>query len=215
MNSGKSIVIADDHWATRMGVRVALEMDGFKVVGEATTADEAVDVILEQEPDLCLLDVRMPGGGIDAARRVTEQSPQTAVVMLTASDEDEDLLDALKAGASGYLLKGMEPDRLSLAVAAVLEGEAVLPRNLVIKMADEFHGRGKRMKSSREGVAADLTDREWEVLNLLRDGMKTSQVAERLSVSQVTIRTHVSAILRKLRVPDRKSALAMLENDEA
>ena len=214
MSSGKSIVIADDHWATRMGVRVALEMDGFDVVGEATTADEAVEVVLEHEPDLCLLDVRMPGGGIDAARRVSGTVPGTAIVMLTASDEDDDLLEALKAGASGYLLKDMEPDRLPLAIAAVLEGEAVLPRSLVIKMADEFRGRGKRRAPSKDELGGDLTEREWEALGLLRDGLKTADIAQRMGVSQVTVRTYVSSILKKLRVPDRESAVAIMDKEE-
>jgi DNA-binding NarL/FixJ family response regulator len=213
LSSGKSIVIADDHWATRMGVRVALEMDGFDVVGEATTADEAVEVVLEHEPDLCLLDVRMPGGGIDAARRVSGSLPDTAIVMLTASDEDDDLLEALKAGASGYLLKDMEPDRLPLAIAAVLEGEAVLPRSLVIKMADEFHGRGKRRAPAKDELGGDLTEREWEALGLLRDGLKTADIAQRMGVSQVTVRTYVSSILKKLRVPDRESAVAIMDKD--
>ena len=214
MLDGKRVVIADDHWATRMGVRTALEMEGCEVVGEAGSAKEAVEVVLKTKPDLCLFDIRMPGHGIEAARQVTQKLPGAVVVMLTASQDDDDLLDALKAGASGYLLKDMEPDRLPLAIKAVLEGEAVLPRSLVVRIADEFHGHDKKRRGAQNGVGAALTDREWETLEMLRRGMKTVDIAERLGVSQVTVRTHVSSILKKLRVPDRQSAIAMLDEEE-
>lgn len=211
MLSGKRVVIADDHWATRMGVRAALEIEGCDVVGEAGSATEAVQVALDTKPDLCLFDIWMPGHGIEAARQVTQKLPDTVVVMLTASQEDEDLLDALKAGASGYLLKDMDQDRLPLAIKAVLEGESVLPRSLVVRIADEFHGRKPR--ADHDGIGASLTEREWETLEMLRRGMKTAEIAERLGVTQVTVRTHVSSILKKLRVPDRQSAIAMFDDE--
>jgi len=123
-------VLADDHAATRLGVRLALEDAGFRVVAEAADAREAVDAALEHRPDLCLLDVYMPGLGIAAAAELAEALPDMPVVMLSVSDTDEDLFEALRAGACGYLLKDTDPQRLPHALRAVLNGEAPLPRVL-------------------------------------------------------------------------------------
>ncbi|MDQ4065619.1 MAG: response regulator transcription factor, partial [Actinomycetota bacterium] len=156
------IVIADDHAPTRLGVQAALERDeDFEVVASVADAGAAVEAAMEHRPDLCLLDINMPGNGIEATSRITTALPDTAVVMLTASRDDNDLFDALRAGASGYLLKDTDPDRLPLALKGVMDGEAALPRNLVVRLMDEFRQRGRRRKVQIQGRrAVDLTARE-------------------------------------------------------
>ena len=206
------VVIADDHPATRNGVRMALEQAGFEVTGEAADGPGAVAAVQRDRPDVCLLDVHMPGGGIAAAAEISTKVPQTAVVMLTISRNDEDLFDALRAGAVGYLLKDTNPDRLPHALRGVLEGEAALPRTLVARLVDEFRERGRRRRIPllrERGV--ELTSREWEVLELMREGLTTKQIAGRLSISPITVRRHVGVILRKLDVTDRADALRLLD----
>jgi two-component system NarL family response regulator len=208
-------LVADDHAPTRAGVRSALEADGFIVVAEAATAEAAVAAALRERPDVCLLDINMPGSGIAAAAEISEQLPAARIVMLTASRDDEDLFAALKAGASGYLLKDMNPERLPAALRGVLAGEAALPRALMARVVAEFRAAERRPMLpflKRRGV--ELTGREWEVLELLREELSTAEIAARLDVSPVTVRRHVSAILGKLRVPDRKAMARLLAEHE-
>jgi DNA-binding NarL/FixJ family response regulator len=207
------VVVADDHPPTRLGVRLALEEDGFAVVAEAATAPGAVRAALEHRPDVVLLDVHMPGSGIAAARTLSRELPDAAVVMLTVSRDDGDLFDALRAGARGYLLKDIEPARLPHALRGVLSGEAALPRGLVAKLVEEFRGR-ERTPSRGVGPTASLTSREWEVLELLRQGLSTADIATRLFVTPVTVRTHVAAVLRKLKVDSREAAVALVRQDD-
>jgi DNA-binding NarL/FixJ family response regulator len=204
------VVIADDHQLTRVGVRLALERGGFKVCAEADDASSAIEAAEREHPDICLLDIQMPGSGIHAAQEITRKVPEAAVVMLTVSRSDRDLFDALRVGASGYLLKDMDPERLPLALHGVLEGEAALPRHLVALVIEEFRERGRRRPLlKKRGVV--LTDREWEVLELMSQGLTTFEIADRLFIEPVTVRTHVSAILKKLHVSSRKEALQLIE----
>ena len=210
-DGGLRIVIADDHPPTRSGVRDALEQQDCVVVAEAATADEAVAAAREHRPDVCLLDIRMPGSGIAAAAEITHALPDVAVVMLTASRDDEDLFAALRAGASGYLLKDMDPGRLCSALRGVLAGEAVLPRWLVLKVVDQLRATPRRRIALPNRTAvAELTEREAEILDLMSNGLSTQEIADRLFLAQVTVRTHISAVLKKLRVPDRKAAISLV-----
>jgi len=205
-------LVADDHLPTRTGVKLALERGGFEVCADAADADGAISAAREQRPDVCLLDINMPGDGIKAAEAIARELPETAVVMLTVSRSDADLFDALRAGASGYLLKDIDPARLPLALHGVLEGEAALPRRLVALLIEEFRERRRRRRVPLVGRrSVELTDREWEVLELMRGGLSTEEIAARLFISAVTVRTHVSAILRKLHVTTRDAAVALLE----
>jgi DNA-binding NarL/FixJ family response regulator len=210
---GISVLLADDHAAVRAGIRLALAGEGFNVVGEAADGPEAVTMALDLKPDIALLDVNMPGSGIKAAEEIGQALPATTVVMLTVSRDDDDLFAALRAGASGYLLKDTDPGRLPFALRGVLEGEAALPRGLVARLIEEFRTRGKRRRlplMRHRGV--ELTEREWEVLEFLHDGLSTAEIADRLSISPVTVRRHVSEILKKLRVTSREEAVRMLDD---
>jgi len=204
------VVVADDHAPTRAGVRASLDAEGFEVVGEAATGKQAVELVSTLQPDVCLMDIHMPGGGVAAADEISRTLPDCAVVMLTYSRDDDDLFDSLRAGARGYLLKDMDPDRLGPALHGVLAGEAALPRSLVSRVLEEFQGRSKRKLFVKAQRPTQLTSREWEIMELLRDGLSTEEVAARLFIAPGTVRVHVSSALKKLRVPDRASAFRVL-----
>jgi len=206
------VLLADDHAPTRAGVRHVLEADGFVVCAEVASGSAAIDAALAERPDVCLLDIRMPGGGIAAASEIARSRPDTAIVMLTVSRDDSDLFDALRAGACGYLLKDVDRAELPGALRGALAGEAPLPANLVARLIEEFRERGRRKRLLlKKNPGVQLRNREWEVLELLRDGLSTAEIAQRLFIAEVTVRTHVSSILRKLRVPDREAAVQLLE----
>ena len=209
--AGLRVLVADDHAPTRAGVKAALRADGFVVVGECASARQAVELAREHRPDVWLLDVHMPGSGVAAAAEISTALPDCAIVMLTYSRDEDDLFDSVRAGAQGYLLKDMDPDRLGAALRGVLTGEAALPRSLMAKVLEEFRGRQRRrviVKSKRTG---QLTSREWEILELLRQGLSTEEIANRLFVSPGTVRVHVSSILKKLRVTSRAEAVRLVQ----
>jgi DNA-binding NarL/FixJ family response regulator len=211
MNSPVKVLIADDHARTRALVRAALERGEFVICAEAANCDAAIEEAKATRPDVCLLDINMPGSGIAAARGITSALPGAAVVMLTVSRQDEDLFDALRAGATGYLLKGMDEDSLSVALRQVLNGETPLPPSLVTRLVEEFRDREDRRIGVPGDIAARLTGREWDVLELMRTGASTEEIASRLFISATTVRSHVSAVLRKLGVADRDAAVKLLE----
>jgi DNA-binding NarL/FixJ family response regulator len=210
-----TVVTADDHPATRLGVRMALTRGGFRVVAEAADCEGAVTAVLREHPDVCLLDVRMPGGGIEAARRVTQSGLHTAVVMLTVSEDSGDILAALRAGAVGYLPKDTHPDRLPAALWGVLGGEAAVPRALMALVLRSLRAEDTPDAARVRIRGVELSARESEVLRLLRSGMKTADISDALSLSPVTIRRHISAGVAKLGVADRKAAIRALGSDAA
>jgi DNA-binding NarL/FixJ family response regulator len=209
------VLVADDHEPTRTDVRRALEADeDFVVSAEAADAPGAVEAALREQPDVCLLDVHMPGGGIAAVWEIAARCPGTRIVMLSISSEDSDLFGALRAGADGYLLKDMESARIPFALRDVLDGKAALPRALTARILEEFRDTAPRWRSVDLGNSHErLTSREWEVVALLRRGMTTRQIAKRLVLTPATVRTHVAAAVRKLGVADRESLLHELDQD--
>jgi DNA-binding NarL/FixJ family response regulator len=213
MTEPTRVVLADDHAHMRARVREALEAGGFVVCAEAPGAPQAIELALEHRPDVVLLDIHMPGNGIRAAKEISEQLPEAAVVMLTQSRDDADLFDALRAGASGYLLKDMDTARLPDALRGVLAGEAAIPRTLVAQILDTFRTPKVRRFGRKNKAAQLLTSREWEVMELLSEGLSTEDVAGRMFISPTTVRVHLSSVLRKLRVKDRNTALEMLRGD--
>jgi DNA-binding NarL/FixJ family response regulator len=205
------VVIADDDVSTRMGVRLALEGDGFVVSAEEGTGQDAVAAARRLRPDLCLLDVHIPGGGIEAAAAIHSELPQTRVVVLAAGADDNHLFAALEAGASGYLLKDTNPGRLGAALRGVLAGEAALPRGLTARLIAEFRNRARRGETALVRRSKhDLTEREWEVLDCLIEGLSTRRIAQRLFISPTTVRRHVGSILGKLEVPTREAAVELV-----
>lgn len=206
------VVVADDHTVVRLAVRLVLESEGFVIVGEASDAASTLDVARRQRPDICLVDVHMPGNGLQAARRLALDLPKTAVVMFTVSTADDDLFEALRVGVAGYLLKDMDLDRLPAALRGVLRGEAALSRTLMARVLDEFRDRRRSVRRSAPGrLNVSLTSREAEVLDLLIAELATADIAKRLYVSPATVRTHVASILRKFAVADRIHLLELVQ----
>ena len=209
----RRVLLAEEHGTMRAGIRMSLEGRGFVVAAEASTRDEAIAAATRERPDLCLVDADLPGGGVTAAEEIVFRLPGTTVVMLAAAIDDETLFDALAAGAHGYLLKDMDPQRLSHALEGALAGEAALPRAVMTRVLHEFRTRRRRRSTANlERLGVELTEREWEVLALLRQDRSTGEIAERLAISPVTVRRHVSELLRKLDVPSRAAAVALVEN---
>ena len=208
---GPRVLIADDHAPTRAMVRKAIEDEGFLVCAEVADAKSAIRAADETRPDIAILDIRMPGGGILAANRIATEQPDVLIVMLTVSDEDQDLFSALSAGASGYVLKGQDPASIPEALRMVLAGEAALSGSLVKRLLRDY-----RVRESRHRVTASLpkgkrlTPREVEVLELLNEGLATTEIGTRLFVADVTVRTHIAAIMRKLDVNDRAGLLRLV-----
>jgi DNA-binding NarL/FixJ family response regulator len=204
------VLIADDHAPTRDDVRRALDEGGLIVCAEAADAAHAVQLALETKPDICLLDIRMPGGGVAAAWEIAARLPTTKIVMLTVSDDDANLFAALRAGAVGYLVKDIDFRTLPRALHDASEGGAAIPRGLVARMVKQFHGTDPRFRTT--AVAGEpgprLTSREWDVLAGLADGLSTREIARRLQLRQSGVRAHISAIVRKLGVDDRDEAIA-------
>ena len=209
--TGPRVVIADEDVLARRGVRRALEEDGFVVSAEEETSEGAIEAAVRDAPDVCLLDVDVPGGGIKAAATIRSKVPQTHVVVLTGAADDEHLFAALEAGASGYLLKDTDAARLGAALRGVLQGEAALPRALTARLIREFRARARRNHTAfiRRGKN-DLTEREWEVLDCLSEGLPTKGIAEQLFIAPTTVRRHVGSILAKLEVPDREAAVELV-----
>jgi DNA-binding NarL/FixJ family response regulator len=215
VNQPTTVLLADDHAPTRAGVRAALEGHGFLICAEAADSASAIEAAERVQPDICLLDIRMPGSGITAAAAISAKLPETAIVILTVSHDDADLFDALRAGAAGYLLKDTDPRLFPELLTNVIRGQGALSPGLIAKLIDEFRERGRRRRLPLPGSrGVELTSREFEVLDLLRQGLSTAEIAGRLYIAEVTVRTHISSILRKLRVPDRRTALKLLESDE-
>jgi DNA-binding NarL/FixJ family response regulator len=218
VNHRLRVLVADDHAPTRADVCGAIEADDrFEVCAEAPDAPAAVAAALRERPDVCLLDIHMPGSGVAAIWEITARLPQTKVVMLTVSKEDADVIAALRAGAAGYLLKDMDLERLGDALAGVIRGEAAIPRTLIPRVLDELRDRSPRRRATAAatGVGGQLTSREWQVLDLMRLELTTAEIARRLHLSQATVRSHVAGILRKLEVPDREAAVRLLRESDS
>lgn len=208
------VLVADDATAARAGIKGAIEPHGLQVVAEATHADDAVRMALAHEPDVCIIAVDLPGSGVEVARAVKQSLPDTKIVMMSATARDEELLEALRAGADGYLLMSTPASRLPHAIRGVTRGEAALPRAMTARLILEFRERGMRRRIAVHPGRAEveLTAREFEVFQLLRRHEGTAQIASRLGISQVTVRRHVASVLRKLGAPNRRQAIEMLEH---
>ena len=197
------VLIADDHAIVRKGIRALLsEIGGFEVVGEAGNGHEAVLRALETRPDVVLMDLLMPGvDGIEATRQITSRQPQTHVLVLTSFAADNKVFPAIKAGALGYLLKDSSPDELVRAIRQVHRGEPSLHPTIARKLLQEI-----ARPVERQPAPEALTEREMSVLLLIAQGLSNQEIADRIAVSESTVRAHVSRILGKLHLTNRTQA---------
>jgi DNA-binding NarL/FixJ family response regulator len=204
------VVIADDQHLVRTGFRMILAAQpDIEVIGEATTGTEAVTITNELHPDVVLMDIRMPElDGIEATRRILAQShePKTRVLILTTFDLDEYVYDALRAGASGFLLKDAPAHQLAAGIRTVGEGDALLAPSITRRLIEEF-AAPRKLNSSAQ--LDELTPRELEVFRLLATGMTNTEIAAELIVGETTIKTHVTRILMKLGARDRVQAVVI------
>jgi len=210
------VLLADDHEPTRVEVRAVLEADTrFAVCAEVGDGAAAVAAAVRERPDLCLLDVHMPGNGVSAAWEIAARVPAAKVVMLTVSEDDEDLMLALSSGVAGYLLKGMDRRRLPSALWDIHHGTFTMPRGLMGRVVERFRATSPRRRSVETSVGSRLTSREWEVLDLLARGLTTREIALKLSLTPTGVRVHTSSIVKKLGVRDRDEAVALFRGDDA
>jgi DNA-binding NarL/FixJ family response regulator len=205
------VVLVDDQALVRAGFRALLDaQDDIEVVGEGSDGEDAVRLAAEVTPDVILMDIRMPGvDGLSATRRISadERSAAVRVVILTTFGLDEYVFEAIRAGASGFLVKDTEPEELVQAVRVVAAGEALLSPSITKRLIAEFAARAKEPLAGR-GLE-ELTDREREVVALVAEGLSNEEIAERLVVSPATAKTHVSRAMGKLRARDRAQLVVM------
>jgi len=203
------ILIVDDHALFRRGIQMVLEQeDGIEVVGEATDGQEAVEKAEELMPDVVLMDVRMPKrSGIEATSAIREAIPHAKILMLTVSDEEEDLYEAIKAGASGYLLKEISTEDVADAIRSVWTGQSRISPAMASKLLNEFQAMSRRAEERESVHSPRLTDREMEVLRLVAKGMNNRDIAKELFISENTVKNHVRNILEKLQLHSRMEAV--------
>ncbi len=204
-------LIVDDHALFRRGLEMVLAAeDDIELVGEASDGSEAVQKAGESLPDVVLMDIRMPkSSGIEACRAMKEVAPSSKIVMLTISDEEEDLFEAIRAGASGYLLKDIPLDEVADVVRAVHGGQSLINPSMAAKLLTEFAALNKRDQEERaeQVPAPKLTDREMQVLKLVAKGMNNRDIARELFISENTVKNHVRNILEKLQIHSRMEAV--------
>jgi DNA-binding NarL/FixJ family response regulator len=202
-------LIADDHELFRRGLRMVLDdEDDIEVVGEAGDGESAVAMAIEHAPDVVVMDVRMPvRSGIDAARAIKEEQPGVKILVLTISDEEDDLYEAIKAGANGYLLKEISIDEIGHAVRSVNGGQSLISPSMASKLLDEFAAMIKKEEEKEQVPAPRLTPREMEVLQHVAQGMNNREIARTLFISENTVKNHVRNILEKLHLHSRMEAV--------
>lgn len=201
------IVVADDHDLYRRGMQAVIGLEGdIDIVGEASHGTEAVEMASALVPDVVLMDVRMPRtNGIEACREIKRRVPSAKVLMLTMSDDESDLFEAIKAGASGYLLKDLPADEVSAAVRSVHAGQSIIPPSMAAELITEF-SRLSHESDTGPSAAPHLTDRELEVLRLVARGHANKEIARALFISENTVKNHVRNILEKLQLHSRVEA---------
>ena len=200
------VLIVDDHDLFRTGLRNLLEEQNVQVVGEAGTGGEAVRIVRELAPDVVVMDLNMPGmGGVDATRHITAVAPLTRVVMLTISDDDSDVMDAILAGACGYLLKDSSIQELIAGIRAAAQGESLISPVIAAKVLQRVRATSTQPEIANT-IRSELSDREIEVLKLIANGKDNAMIAGELHISPKTVKNHISNILMKLQIDNRIQA---------
>ena len=200
------VLIVDDHDLFRTGLRNLLEEQGVLVVGEAAGGAEAVRIVRELSPDVVVMDLNMPGmGGVDATRHIAGIAPLTRVVMLTISDQDNDVMDAILAGACGYLLKDASIQELMAGIRAASQGESLISPTSAAKVLQRVRATSTQPEIANT-IRAELSDREIEVLKLIANGKDNAVIAAELHISPKTVKNHISNILMKLQIDNRIQA---------
>lgn len=203
------VLIASESRPTRVGVRLALA-DGVECT-EAVDAASAVEEAVRHRPDVCMLDLRPWSQGLRTVAEIATRLPSSAVIVFTPAPDEAELVAAVRAGATGYLPHAFDPSRLPQVVRAVMEGEVAVPRRYVRWLVDDIRDRGLRRRLAlKDGSSVPVTEREAEIVDLLRRRLTTLQIAERLEISPVTVRRHVSAVEQKLGVASRAALLQRL-----
>ena len=203
------VLVVDDHALFRRGLQMVLEQEpDIEVVGEASDGAEAVQKATDTLPDIVLMDVRMPKrGGIDACTAIHDAVPSTKIIMLTISDEEADLYDAIKAGAMGYLLKEISIEEVASAIRAVHGGQSLISPSMASKLLTEFAAMVKKSDERQQLPTPRLTDREMEVLKLVAKGLNNRDIAKQLFISENTVKNHIRNILEKLQLHSRMEAV--------
>jgi two-component system NarL family response regulator len=208
-NEAIRVLIADDSPLFRRGLIVVLGTeDDIEVVAEAENGEDAIQKAEETAPDVVLMDVRMPRvNGIDAARSIKDGSPATKIIMLTVSDEDDDLYEAIKAGANSYLLKEVSVEEVPEAIRAVVHGQSLISPSMASKLLTEYTSLARRAEEKQQFPSPGLTSRELEVLKLVARGRSNREIGEELYISENTVKNHVRNILEKLHLHSRMEAV--------
>jgi DNA-binding NarL/FixJ family response regulator len=200
------VLLVDDHDLFRTGLRNLLEEQGLEIVGEAATGAEAIGHVRELTPDVVVMDLNMPAmGGVEATRHIAEASPLTRVVMLTISDEDNDVMDAILAGACGYLLKDASIQELVSGIRSAARGESLISPHIAAKVLQRIRATSAQPEIEQL-IRAELSDREIEVLKLIANGKDNAVIAAELHISPKTVKNHISNILMKLQIDNRIQA---------
>ena len=202
-----TVMLVDDHALVRSAVRQALTAEDIQVVGEASTAEEAILVAPQLAPDVLLLDVNLPGtSGLAMLRELAPRLPSTKIVMLTVSDDRRDLIEAVRNGAAGYLTKDLSPDALQRAVRGIRSGDLAMSRAMAAEVIQHLASATGRSGIDPAQALPGISPREEEVLSLLADGLTDKEIADRLGISPRTVETHVGSLLNKLGVRNRAEA---------
>ncbi len=200
------VLVVDDHDLFRTGLRNLLEEQGVEVVGEASDGSQALRMTRELAPDVVVMDLNMPGmSGVEATRQVTSAAPLTRVVVLTISDQDSDVLDAILAGACGYLMKDASIEELMAGIRAASIGESLISSHIAGKVLQRIRATSAQPQIA-EQIRSELSDREIEVLKLIANGKDNSMIAAELHISPKTVKNHISNILMKLQIQNRIQA---------
>jgi DNA-binding NarL/FixJ family response regulator len=200
------VLVVDDHDLFRTGLRNLLEEEGVNVVGEAENGENAIRLASDLTPDVVIMDLNMPGvGGVETTRRLSSLAPLSRVVVLTISADDDDVMNAVMAGACGYLLKDSSIQELIAGIRAASEGESLISPQIAAKVLQRLRAQSKDVDAA-ETIRAELSDRELEVLKLIANGKDNAQIARELFISPKTVKNHISNILMKLQIENRIQA---------